>query len=58
LSGQLNYKERDHITKWFQTVSIRFDRFHLSRRCSQSRARRWLRRFRQLPQHDGPNQAL
>ena len=28
LSGHLEYRDRDHIEKWFQTVSMRIDRFH------------------------------
>jgi len=28
LSGQLNYRGRYYIEKWFQTVSMRIDRFH------------------------------
>ena len=28
LSGQLNYTERNHIEKWFQTITMRIDRFH------------------------------
>jgi transposase-like protein len=28
LSGQLDYEERNHIEKWFQTVLMRIDRFH------------------------------
>jgi len=28
LSGQLDYEEWNHIEKWFQTVSMRIDRFH------------------------------
>ena len=58
LSGQLDYKERNHIEKWFQTVSMRIDRFHSFWRGSQSSARRWLRRFRHHYNHDRPNQAL
>ena len=58
LSGQLNYEERNHIEKWFQTVSMRIDRFHSFWRGSQSSARRWLRRFRYHYNHDRPNQAL
>ena len=58
LSGQLNYKERNHIEKWFQTVSMRIDRFHSFWQGSQSSARRWLRRFRHHYNHDRPNQAL
>jgi len=58
LSGQLDYTERNHIEKWFQTVSIRIDRFHSFWRGSRSSARRWLRRFRHQYNHDRPNQAL
>ena len=58
LSGQLDYEERNHIEKWFQTVAMRIDRFHSFWRSSQSSARRWLRRFRHHYNHDRPNQAL
>ena len=58
LSGQLNYTERNHIEKWFQTVTMRIDRFHSFWRGSQASARRWLRRFRHHYNHDRPNQAL
>ena len=58
LSGQLDYSERNHIEKWFQTVSMRIDRFHSFWRGSQASARRWLRRFRYHYNQDRPNQAL
>ncbi len=58
LSGQLDYSERNHIEKWFQTVSMRIDRFHSFWRGSPASARRWLRRFRHHYNHDRPNQAL
>jgi len=58
LSGHLNYRERNHIEKWFQTVSMRIDRFHSFWRGNQSSARRWLCRFRHYYNHDRPNQAL
>ena len=58
LSGQLDYEERSHIEKWFQTVSMRIDRFHSFWRGSQASAQRWLRRFRHHYNHDRPNQAL
>jgi putative transposase len=58
LSGQLNYEERNHIEKWFQTVTMRIDRFHTFWRGSQSSAKRWLRRFRYHYNRDRPNQAL
>lgn len=58
LSGQLNYSTRNHIEKWFQTVSMRIDRFHSFWRGSPASARRWLRRFRHHYNHDRPHQAL
>ena len=58
LSGQLNYTDRNQIEKWFQTVSMRIDRFHSFWRGSPASARRWLRRFRHHYNHDRPNQAL
>ncbi len=58
LSGQLDYSDRNHIEKRFQTVSIRIDRFHSFWRGSPASARRWLRRFRHHYNHDRPNQAL
>ena len=45
LSGHLDYHDRNHIEKWFQTVTMRIDRFHSCWRGSRSTARRWLRRF-------------
>jgi hypothetical protein len=41
LSGHLNYRTRNHIERWFQTVTMRIDRFHTYWRGGQSRARRW-----------------
>ncbi len=58
LSGQLDYSERNYIEKWFQTVSMRIDRFHSFWRGSPASARRWLSRFRHHYNHDRPNQAL
>jgi transposase-like protein len=58
LSGQVEYSKRNHIEKWFQTVSMRIDRFHSFWRGSQSSARRWLRRFRHYYNRHRPNQAL
>ena len=58
LSGQLNYTHRNHIEKWFQTVTMRTDRFHSFWRGSQSSAKRWLRRFRHYYNRNRPNQAL
>jgi len=42
LSGQLDYRTRNHIEKWFQTVTMRIDRFHTYWQGSQSSARQWL----------------
>ena len=58
LSGHLDYHDRNHIEKWFQTVTMRIDRFHSCWRSSQSPARRWLRRFRHDYNRHRPTQAL
>jgi len=58
LSGRLDYQTRNHIEKWFQTVTMRIDRFHTYWRGSQSSARQWLQRFRHHYNHERPNQAL
>ena len=58
LSGQLNYRERNHIEKWFHTVVMRIDRFHSFWRGSQASAKQWLRRFRHHYNHERPNQVL
>ena len=58
LRGGLNYSERNLIEKWFQTVTMRIDRFHSFWRGSPASARRWLRRFRHHYNHNRPNQAL
>ncbi len=46
LSGQLNYSERNHVEKLFQTVSMRTDHFYSFWRANPTSAHRWLRRFR------------
>jgi transposase-like protein len=58
LSGRLDYRIRNHIEKWFQTVTMRIDRFHSFWRGSQSSAKQWLWRFRHYYNHERPNQAL
>jgi putative transposase len=58
LSGHLDYSTRNHIEKWFQTVTMRIDRFHSFWRGSPASACRWLRRFRHYYNHQRPNQAL
>jgi len=58
LSGHLDHSERNHIEKWFQTVSMRIDRFHSFWRGSPKSARRWAQRFRHHYNYDRPNQAL
>ena len=58
LSGHLDYRDRDHIEKGFQAVSMRIDRFHSFWRGSQSSARRWPRRFRHYYNRYRTNQAL
>ena len=58
LGGHLNYVTRNPIEKWFQTVTMRIDRFHLFWRGGPASVRHWLRRFRHYYNHDRPNQAL
>jgi transposase-like protein len=58
LSGHLAYHDRNHIEKWFQTVTMRIDRFHSFWLGSQSSAKRWFRRFRHYYNRHRPNQAL
>jgi transposase-like protein len=58
LHGGLNYTKRNLIEKWFQTVTMRIERFHSFWRGSPASAMRWLRRFRHYYNHDRPNQAL
>jgi putative transposase len=58
LCGGLDYSERNLVEKWFQTVTMRIDRFHSFWRGSPASARRWLRRFRHHYNHNRPNQAL
>ena len=58
LSSQLDYRLRNHIEKWFQTVIMRIDRFRSFWRGNQSSAEQWLQRFRHHYNHERPNQAL
>jgi putative transposase len=58
LSGRLDYRVRNHIENWVQTVTMRIDRFHSFWRGSQSSTKQWLRRFRHHYNHERPNQAL
>ena len=58
LSGRLDYRTRNHIEKWFQTVTMRIDRFHSFWSGSQSSAKQWSRRFRHHYNHERPNPAL
>ena len=58
LSSHLDYHDWNNIKKWFQTVTMRIDRFHSFWRGSQSSTRRWLRRFRHYYNRHRLNQAL
>jgi transposase-like protein len=58
LRGHLEYRERNTIEKWFQTLSIA-DRPHSLILAGQSHeARRWLQRFRHHYNQNRPNRAL
>jgi transposase-like protein len=58
LSGHLDYNDRNYIEKWFQTVTMRIDRFHSIWMGSSASARRWLNRFKYHYNRQRPNQAL
>ena len=45
LSGRLNYADRNHIEKWFHTLKMRLDRFHLSWVGSRQSVRKCLASF-------------
>jgi transposase InsO family protein len=57
LSAHLDHHDQNHI-EWFQTVTMRIDRFHSFWRGSHSSAKRWLRRFRHYYNRYRPSQAL
>ena len=45
LSGRLDYKERNHIEKWFHTLKMRTDCFHSSWVSSWRSVRQFLAPF-------------
>ena len=58
LSGHLDYVMRNLIEKWFQTLSMRIDRFHQTWMGGRASAARWLTAFRYYYNTQRPNQAL
>jgi transposase InsO family protein len=58
LSGQLGYRQRNHIRKWVQILAMQIDRIRAFWRGSPKSARRWLQRFRHHYNHERPNRAL
>jgi len=58
LSGHLDCNDRNYIEKWFQTVTMRIDRFHSIWMGSSASARRWLNRFKYHYNRQRSNQAL
>ena len=58
LRGHLDYNDRNYIEKWFQTVTMRIDRFHSIWMGSSASARRWLNQFKYYYNRQRPNQAL
>ena len=58
LSGQVEYRGRNHIERWFQTLKQRTDRFYIVWNSGPASTRRWLQRFVHYYNHDRPNQAL
>ena len=58
LSGQTEYRQRNLIEKWFQTLKMRLKRFHTTWMGSKASAQRWLAAFVHYYNHQRPNQAL
>jgi putative transposase len=58
LSGHLDYADRNHIEKWFQTFKQRTDRFYTSWTGSQRTVREWCQQFKRYYNHHRPHQAL
>ena len=58
LSGQMEYSERNHIERWFQTLKQRTDRFDTVWNGGPASIRRWLQRFVHYYNTQRPHQAL
>jgi len=58
LRGHLDDNDPNYIEKWFQTVTMRINRFHSVWMGSSTSARRWLNRFKYHYNRQRPNQAL
>ena len=58
LSGHLDYVMRNLIEKWFQTLSMRIDRFHQTWMGGRASAARWLTASRYYYNTQRPNHAL
>ncbi len=58
LRGHLDYVDRNLIEKWFQTLTMRIDRFHQTWMGARASAQRWLAAFAYYYNFQRPNQAL
>ncbi len=58
LSGRLDYTDRNHIERWFQTFKVRTDRFQTSWVGSRQAVREWCRQFRRYYNRQRPHKAL
>ena len=57
-SAKLRGHDRNLIEKWFQTLSMRIDRFHQTWMDGRASAARWLTAFVHYYNTQRPNQAL
>jgi len=58
LSGELNYTDRNIVKKFFQTYTMRIERFHETRNGSQASAQHWLTAYTAYCNHHRSHQAL
>jgi putative transposase len=58
LTDHLDYVDRNLIEKWFQTLTMRIDRFHQTWMGGRASAQRWLTAFAHYYNTQRPNQAL
>jgi putative transposase len=58
LGGHLDYVMRNLIEKWFQTLTMRVDRFHNTWMGRRASAQRWLTAFAYYYNFQRPHQAL
>ncbi|MBX0298003.1 IS6 family transposase [Halomicroarcula sp. F27] len=58
LSGRVEYSDRNHIEKWFQTLKQRTDHFHTYWVGNRPAVTEWCQQFKRYYNQQRPNQAL